>query len=103
MQFSKMPHITFTERAMREGKKTPGPGSYNPKQIEVKKKGMRSTCQRFLGFIDEAKYKGMNNPLNYDGKMTLVSPRAKSMEFKKYGKLRDFKLRKKKGTSRIVL
>lgn len=63
LRFSKLPRLSFTESIMKQSPRTPGPGQYNPSQIKTKKRGLTSTTKRYLGFIDEAMYKGENNPL----------------------------------------
>lgn len=63
LRFSKVPRLSFTESIMKQSPRTPGPGQYNPNQIITKKRGLKSTTKRYLGFIDEAIYKGENNPL----------------------------------------
>lgn len=104
MQFSKLPRITFSEVAIKQSPRTPGPGAYNPEPPKRKLGTTKMTSRRELGFINEAKYKGENNPLSFDAKFKLVSPRVKSPNFKKLAKPRETRIvKQKEGTSRKFL
>lgn len=101
MQFSKLARITYSEIAIKQSPRTPGPGEYNPKPLKKKYKDPLQTNSRELGFIDEAVCKGEENPLSFDAKFNLVFPRSGSPSFKHYAKTRDTKIVKKEGgTSR---
>ena len=77
---------------MKQSPRTPGPGAYNPKQIKKKIKDEQFTSKRELGFINEAKVKGENNPLCFNSKFSQVTPRIKSPTFKNYSKPRETKI-----------
>ena len=99
LQFSKLARITYSEIAIKQSPRTPGPGEYNPHPVKKKYKDPNLTSSRELGFINEAVWKGENNPLSFDSKFNLVFPKTWSPNFKHYSKTRDTKLVKKDGVT----
>jgi hypothetical protein len=103
LQFSKLARITYSELAIKQSPRTPGPGEYNPSPMKKKYKDPLPTGIRELGLINEAVCKGEENPLSFDSKFSLVVPRSVSPTFKHYSKTRDTKIVKKDGgTSRKI-
>ena len=97
--FSKLPRLTMAAEILKNGTLTPGPGSYRLNYVKRNKEDHKMTLERELGFINEAKYKGSENPLNFDSKFNLVEEKPRFTNFRLSTVERSTRIDKKPGLS----
>lgn len=99
--FSKLPRLTIAAEIIKKGSSTPGPGTYRTDYKHKSKGDHKFTLQRELGFIVEAKTKGVENPLCFDAKYHLVEEKPRFTNFKLSKVERSVRIEKKPGLSPV--
>jgi len=97
--FSKLPRLTMAEEIIKKGALTPGPGTYRLDYKRKRKDSHKMTSVRELGFINEAKVKGKENPLSFDSKFALVETKPRFTNFRLSTVERSVRIEKKPGLS----